>query len=101
MTSKKKVVYLFLNKETNYIKIGVTKDVVNRKRTLERQSGCKLTVLFTSHYINQSFLVESSFKKYFRLAKTEGEYFNIPQDAALNTLQYILQNLYTIHAENL
>lgn len=88
-----KVVYLLLNKDTNYIKVGVTKDIDKRKRKLELESGSTLTLIYVTDLLNRYLIIESSFKSHFRLYKQQGEWFNIDIDSAIHILQFIIQNL--------
>lgn len=88
-----KVVYLLLNKDTEYIKVGITKDINKRQRTLELQGGSALTLIYVTEPINRYLLIEKSFKEHFKRYKKEGEWFNINYNEAVETLQFILQNL--------
>lgn len=88
-----KSVYLLLNKETNYIKVGITKNVNKRKKTLELQSGCPLLLIYNTDVLNRYRTIEHSFKQYFKLEKQQGEWFSIDKQTAIETLQYIMQNL--------
>jgi predicted GIY-YIG superfamily endonuclease len=88
-----KVVYLLLNKDTGYIKVGITKDINKRRRTLELQSGSSLTLIYITDQLNRYRTIEHSFKQFYKKQQQEGEWFSISVDEAKNTLQFILQNL--------
>ena len=88
-----KVVYLLLNKDTGYIKVGITKDINKRQRTLELQSGSSLTLIYITEPINRYRTIEHSFKQFYCRYKQQGEWFSITETDAKNTLQFILQNL--------
>jgi CMP-N-acetylneuraminic acid synthetase len=88
-----KVVYLLLNKDTGYIKVGITKNITKRRRTLELQSGSSLTLIYITEPLNRSNVIEHSFKQFYNRYKQQGEWFSISETDAKNTLQFILQNL--------
>lgn len=88
-----KVVYLLLNKDTGYIKVGITKNIIKRRRTLELQSGSFLTLIYVTEPLNRYSVIEHSFKQFYSKYKQQGEWFSIPETDAKNTIQFILQNL--------
>jgi predicted GIY-YIG superfamily endonuclease len=88
-----KVVYLLLNKDTGYIKVGVTKDINKRRRTLELQGGSSLVLIYVTELINRYSVIEHSFKQFYKRYQQQGEWFCISEADAKNTLQFILQNL--------
>jgi hypothetical protein len=96
-----KYIYLVLNENTNFVKIGISKNTKQRIRKLELSGGCRLKTIFISDEYYRAALIEQSFKTYFRNKQEEGEWFNISPELALDKLKFIINNLIHIHTINL
>lgn len=74
-----KYLYIFKNNFGN-VKIGVSKNIQQRKKALETQSGFEITDIYTSNTkypSEQAYKLEAQLHKYFNVYKVKGEWFNV------------------------
>lgn len=97
----KKHIYIIHNPTLNLTKIGITDNLIRRKRQLECASGCKLDIFFHTEQINKASIIEQSLHEHFRSKRVEGEYFNIPPEIVLEKLEFVVGNMKKIYCENI
>lgn len=82
-------VYVILNKETNRVKIGYSRDPNKRVRALQHQGGCKMEVIYATKPIYEYAKIEGLVHERFRKQRYYGEWFSITTDAAVCSVQLI------------
>jgi Meiotically up-regulated gene 113 len=97
----KKFLYIIINKQLGLAKIGITSNITRRKRQLECSSGCLLQVYHTTPLINHAKIIEKSLHEYFRLSRTEGEYFTTEPQLIKEKLDFVLGNMNKIYGDNI
>ena len=74
-------VYIIFNKNTNFYKIGITRDFTRRFRQLELSSGCKLSIVdYYRPDIDNTLTspqIEKKLHKKYKKHKIIGEWFDI------------------------
>lgn len=81
-----KHIYIF-NAENGECKIGVSKNVEVRKRTIELQGGKKITNVFYTPQCSNGFEIEALLHKYYKDKRMFGEWFDIDFNEAVCTLK--------------
>lgn len=94
-----KYVYLFCQEnDSNKIKVGVTHDLDERRKVIQRSSGMKTVLFFSSQKMSEktSRKIETMFKTKHRKQKLEGdEWFGMEKEAARESLQGIIDMVET------
>lgn len=99
------IVYVIFNPEINILKIGVTKNINKRLKSLQCASGCDLKVLYSTPPISNFFEIELNAHKFFKQFRRSGEWFDITEEMALNHLKSIsfkdVHPVYKLYLEGL
>lgn len=88
------VVYLF-RRWDGAIKVGVTGNLTERKKRVEKASGLKLSVIFSSDVMSRSncYKIEAVFKQTHARRQLEGEWFKLTSDNAISSLDEIIWSI--------
>ena len=91
---EKATVYVFYL-SSNVSKIGVTNDLTDRARTIERQSGFKVLRVHNSDFIDRELAlqVEKALHEKFSSQRLEGEFFSVTFVEACRELERALAEL--------
>lgn len=77
-------IYMIRNKNTNYVKVGMTNNIYRRFRELQTQSGCDLWVEgFFENYLIDSIptrIFESKIHEKYKKYRIVGEWFNFDNE---------------------
>ena len=82
-----KSVYLLRNVDTNRIKVGVSKDIKGRLKTLEMQAGCRIELIQLTIPMYNYMNIERSLHKTHQSKRHIGEWFNITKEEAIKSLE--------------
>lgn len=90
-----KICVYILQLSNSTVKIGVTGDLLERARTIERQSGAKMERLYNSAALDRelSLQVEKVLHNKFAGQRLEGEFFSVGFEAACREMERTLAEL--------
>lgn len=97
--SKRKLLYIIYNPQLEITKIGITDNIVRRRRQLECSSGVSLELYYTTKPLVRAALIEKSLHSYFNNNRQEGEYFAISPEIIKEKLLFIIGNLSRIYTD--
>jgi hypothetical protein len=80
-----KHVYIF-ESDNNEIKIGVSKSIDVRKRTIENQTGRKIITVYFTELCSNSFSIEKALHDNYQNFKVYGEWYRVKFDEAVKLL---------------
>jgi hypothetical protein len=85
------LVYVLLNKDTNRVKIGITRDIKSRVSTIQCSCGCYIDVLYTSCVLINASGIEKLIHSKFAENRHLGEWFNIDSKYAVDVTKSIVK----------
>lgn len=83
-----KHVYVLENSDGD-IKIGVSKSIDVRKRTIENQTGKMIINVFTTDLCSNSYSIERELHKHYQSKKIYGEWFHVSYQEAVDLIKEI------------
>lgn len=83
----KKAIYVVDNSLSDYLKIGMSKDPIQRAKSLSTSTSIKMNVLYTTQLMSNAKVVEELIHKELKDFNVSGEWFNIALDKAINTIK--------------
>lgn len=83
----KKAIYVVDNSLINYLKIGMSKDPIQRAKSLSTSTSIKMNVLYATQLMSNAKVVEELIHKELKDFNVSGEWFDIDLDKAINTIK--------------
>ncbi len=74
--SHRSKVYLLQNPITDFIKVGVSSNVMKRKKALETGSGVQLETVYLTATISNAYKIEKEVHRKFKKNRVNGEWYN-------------------------
>lgn len=87
-----KHIYIFLSENGN-VKIGVSKNVTKRIKTIEGASGYKICDFFITEKCSNAYEIENELHKHFSRNRLYGEWFNVDFREAVKATKEIYSRL--------
>lgn len=80
--------YIYIMKAADKIKIGITKDVEKRRKSLYYSSPCEVEILYSTRVPNTR-KVEKELHSKYDVERSHGEWFNLTEDQVQDTINYL------------